>query len=88
MAWRGAPPPAGVLALLDVALPAAVARQDHALKFDAYAVSSGAWGLAVNDRWESRSAFAARVTAAAESWASRPRRFSPARRSWRRPATC
>lgn len=67
VAWRGAPPPAGVLALLDVALPAAVARQDHALKFDAYAVSSGAWGLAVNDRWESRSAFAARVTAAAES---------------------
>jgi hypothetical protein len=64
-AWRAAPLPPGVAALFDVALPAAVLREAHALKFDVYAVSSGAWGVTVNDRWEERAAFAARVTSCA-----------------------
>ena len=51
-------------------LPATVSAEEMALKFDAYlarSTQSTAWGVAVNDRWESRQ-FLSRIEQLAAGW--------------------
>jgi hypothetical protein len=49
---------------VDVPLPDAVPLEETSLKFDTYRTTAGAWGLAMNERWEDAGVFRRRVRAA------------------------